>query len=79
MNVMNVIYVPENETMPPVPNTLDNLIGDALEQRHDIIQLKQLTDAAEANLAQVKGNYWPSISAEAKYHDYDTDLSLYKK
>lgn len=66
------------ETMPPVPDTLDNLIKNAMEQRPDIIQLKLLTEAAEANLARVKGDYWPSISAEARYDDYDTDLSLYK-
>lgn len=49
-----------------------------MEQRLDIIRLRQLVDAAKANLTKVKGGYWPSISAEAKYHDYDTDLSLYK-
>lgn len=66
------------ESMPPVPDTLDKLLADAIEQRADIIQLQQLTEAAKANYARVKGDYWPSITAEAKYNDYDTELSLYK-
>jgi outer membrane protein len=66
------------DSMPPVPDTLDNLINEAMEQRPDILQLNRLTEAAKANLKRVKGDYWPSITAEAKYNDYDTDLSLYK-
>ena len=27
---------------------------------------------------RVHGDYWPTISADAKYNEYDTDLSLYK-
>jgi outer membrane protein len=73
VNIDNII-----ETMPPVPNTLNNLLQVAVEQRPDITQLKQVTEAAQANLVRVKGDYWPSISAEANYNDYDTDLSLYK-
>ena len=66
------------ESMPPVSATLDKLLVDAIEQRPDIIQLKQLTKAAEENYARIKGDYLPSITAEANYNDYDTDLSLYK-
>lgn len=66
------------ESMPPLPDTLDNLKKEAIKQRPDIIQLHLLTEAAKANLARIKGDYWPSISAEAKYNEYDTDLSLYK-
>lgn len=73
VNIDNII-----ETMPPVLNTLDNLLQVAIEQRPDITQLKQITEAAEANLMRVKGDYWPTFSAEANYNDYDTDLSLYK-
>jgi len=73
VNIDNII-----ETMPPVPNTLQNLLQVAIEQRPDITQLKQITESAEANLVRVKGDYWPSFFAEANYNDYDTDLSLYK-
>ena len=69
VNIDNVL-----ETMPPVPDTLDKLIKNAMGQRPDIIQLQQLTEATRANLVRAKGDYWPSISAEAKYNDYDTDL-----
>lgn len=65
-------------SMPPLPDTLDNLIEEAINERPDILQLTLLTEAAKANLVRIKGNYWPSISAEATYSDYDTDLSLYK-
>jgi len=66
------------ETMPPVPATIEELIRDAMVQRPDILQLMELTEAAEANLVQAKGDYWPSITADARYDDYDTDLTLYK-
>lgn len=66
------------ETMPPIPATLEKLLIDATGQRLDIIQLKQLTEAAESNYARVKGDYFPSITAEANYNEYETDLSLFK-
>jgi outer membrane protein len=66
------------ETMPPVPATLDKLLANAIGQRMDIIQLRHLTEAAESNYARAKGDYYPSITAEANYNDYETDLSLYK-
>jgi len=66
------------ETMPPVPATLDKLLIDAVEQRPDIVQLRQLTESAESNYARVKGDYYPSITAEANYNVYETDLSLFK-
>lgn len=66
------------ESMPPVPASLDTLTEVALEQRPDILQFKERTEAAEANLTRVKGDYWPTISAEASYNEYDTDLSLFK-
>ncbi len=64
--------------MPPVADNLDNLITQAIKQRPDILRLKHLTEAAMANLQQVKGDYWPTINAEARYENYDTDISLYK-
>lgn len=73
VNLDNVI-----ESMPPVLKSLEELIQVALEQRPDLLQFKQLTEAAKAQLRSVKGDYWPSITAEVRYNDYDTNLSLYK-
>ncbi len=73
VNIDNIL-----ETMPPVPETLSKLIEKAIKQRPDITQIKQLSEAAQANLDRVSGDYWPTVSAEANYNDYDTDLSLYK-
>lgn len=66
------------ETMPQPPDDLGVLIREGLEYRPDIIQHIQLMKAAEANYKRVTGDYWPSISAQANYSDYDTNLSLYK-
>lgn len=73
VNVDNVLA-----SMPPVQVALEDLIQFALEQRPDLLQLKQLTEAARGNLKSAQGDYWPSIKAEARYNDYDTSLSLYK-
>lgn len=64
--------------MPGVPESLENLIQLALKKRPDILQLQRLVEAAEANLSRVKGDYLPSVVAEAKYTGYETDLSSYK-
>ena len=66
------------DSMPPVPYTLEQSILDALEQRPDILQLKHIVEAAKANLKRAKGDYSPTIVADARYNDYDTTLSLYK-
>lgn len=66
------------DTMPPVPITLENSIVEALDLRPDIIQMKKMIEASQANLTRVQGDYWPAITADAKYNEYDTDLSLYK-
>ena len=66
------------ETMPPVPEKLKPLIDDAMLSRPDVIQLTLLTEAAKANLKASKGDYWPSVAAQANYNNYDTELSLYK-
>ncbi|TKB07247.1 TolC family protein [Desulforhopalus sp. IMCC35007] len=66
------------ETMPPIPENLESLIDNAMSSRPDIIQLTLLTRSAEANLKASKGDYWPSIGAQANYNNYDTELSLYK-
>ena len=66
------------DKMPPIPDTLENLVNIALEQRPDIHQITQLLEGAKVDLRRVKGGYFPSISAKARYNEYDTDLSLYR-
>lgn len=66
------------QTMPPVPERLEPLIEEAMLSRPDVIQMSLLTQSAEAGIDASKGDYYPSISAEASYNDYDTELSLYK-
>lgn len=65
-------------SIPPAPDDLDALQELATDNRPDLLSLLSLKKAAEANVRTTTGDYWPSISAEASYNDYDTDLSLYK-
>ena len=66
------------ESMPHVSEKLERLIDDAMLSRPDIIQLTLLTASAEGNLRASKGDFWPSVAAQANYNNYDTELSLYK-
>ncbi|MFT5701256.1 MAG: outer membrane protein [Desulforhopalus sp.] len=66
------------ETMPPVPEKLEPLLDEAMSSRPDVIRLSLLTESAGANLKATKGDYWPSVAAQANYNNYDTELSLYK-
>lgn len=66
------------ETMPPVPQNLEPLIEEAMLSRPDVIQLSLLTQSAEAGVNASRGDYWPSVGAQANYNNYDTQLSLYK-
>ncbi len=65
------------ETMPSLPQSLDALVKLAHEKRRDIHQLQALIKAAGADVARVKGNYWPTLNARASVDDYDTSLSQY--
>ena len=66
------------DSMPPVPVSLESSISEALEERSDILQLKNIVDASEADIKSSRGNYWPSLVADAKINDYDTTISLYR-
>ena len=66
------------DSMPPVPVSLDNSISEALEERADILQLKSIVEASQANIKRSRGNYWPAVVADAKINDYDTTISLYR-
>lgn len=59
---------------PPIPDTLDNLLVIAEDNRPGLSQFSYLIHAAEANLRSAKGDYWPSIGASGSYTGYDTDL-----
>jgi outer membrane protein len=64
--------------LPPVATDADGLIQNALRNRPDLTQIHRLIKAAETNLTRVKGDYFPTIKAEARYNDYTTKLSLYQ-
>lgn len=64
--------------MPPFPENIELLIADAMMSRPDVVEFNFLVQSAEANLKATKGDYWPSVAVQANYHDYDTELSLYK-
>lgn len=68
-----------SKTMPPIPDTLENLIKTAMTQRSDIIKLERLTEAAEANVTRVKGGYLPTITAEINYNNNEANLPNYKE
>lgn len=60
---------------PPIPDTLNNLLFTAEQNRPGLSQFSYLIQAAEANLRSTKGDYWPSIGVNGSYTGYDTDLS----
>ncbi len=65
------------ETMPSLPQSLDALVKLAHKKRRDIHQLQVLIKAAGADVARLKGNYWPTLNARASVDEYDTSLSRY--
>lgn len=66
------------ETLPPLTGDIKGLVQEALTRRPDVIQLQKLNKATESRLHSISGEYWPRITAEAGYNDYDTDLSDYE-
>lgn len=66
------------ETMPPITGSIESLIKDALSNRPDVVQLKRVNESVEARINSIHGEYWPTITAEAGFTDYDTELSQYK-
>ena len=65
-------------TLPTVDENVDALIERAVQARPDLRRLDHLIDAAQAGLEKARGDYFPSITANARYNDYDTGLSLYQ-
>lgn len=66
------------DSMPPLPDDLDRLINVAMLKRPDVVEQQLLFIGAEERLQSVRGNYWPVITAEASYSDYETDITQYE-
>jgi outer membrane protein len=63
---------------PAMPDTLEDLLSKAFENRTDMQAVKSLVLAAEAEIRQAKSGYFPSISANAGYDEYDTDMATFE-
>ena len=64
--------------LPAVDENVDALVERAVQARPDMRRLDHLIDSAQASLEKTRGDYFPSITANARYNDYDTGLSLYQ-
>ncbi len=62
-------------TKPAMESPLPDLLENAKQFRPGLKQAKALVQASTATLTQVKGDYYPSISATGSYDAYETDLS----
>lgn len=60
---------------PQIDSSLDTLLATAFENRADMRQVHLLTEAAQSNITQAKGGYFPSIQAVGSYDAYETDLN----
>jgi outer membrane protein len=63
---------------PAMPDTLEDLLPKAFENRTDMQAVKSLVLAAEADIRRAKSGYFPSISANAGYDEYDTDMETFE-
>lgn len=62
------------QNLPPLPSAPDDLLVLAVEQRPDLKRVKRLLKAANEDVKSVKGRYWPSLSAIASTHNFETDI-----
>jgi outer membrane protein len=63
---------------PDMSDSLEYLLSKAFENRTDMQAVKFLVKAAEADLRRAKSGYFPSISANAGYDEYDTDMATFE-
>ncbi len=63
------------QTRPALATSLDTLLAAAVENRPDMQQVQFLADAAQSQIRQAKGGYFPSLKAHGRYDDYETELS----
>jgi outer membrane protein len=68
-------YDVADETLPPVlgeEGTTDELMAPALAQRPDLTSLEQQIRSQQANLASMKGSYYPSIGVAFNWSNIGT-------
>ncbi len=63
---------------PVMSGSLEDLLSKAFENRTDMQAVKSLVMAAEADIRRAKSGYFPSISANAGYDEYDTDMAVFE-
>jgi len=63
---------------PAMSGSLEDLLSKAFENRTDMQAVKSLVLAAEADIRRAKSGYFPSISANAGYDEYDTDMAVFE-
>jgi outer membrane protein len=66
------------DSKPAMSGSLEYLLAKAFENRTDMQAVKSLVMAAEADLRRAKSGYFPSISANAGYDEYDTDMVTFE-
>ncbi len=64
------------DNMPVLAGPLDQLLDTASKNRPGLAQLEQLLKSAGASLKQARGEYWPTLTADAFYDGYDTNLHV---
>ena len=59
---------------PDMPGSLDGQLDTAFDHRSDVMAVKSLVQASKAEIRKARSGYFPSVSANAGYDEYDTDL-----
>lgn len=59
---------------PDMPGPLDGQLDTAFVHRSDVMAVKSLVQASKAEIRKARSGYFPSVSANAGYDEYDTDL-----
>ena len=67
-----------DQNMPPLPESVEQLLTTAGEQRQDLRQQEAFIRTSEALLKQADSGYWPSFGATAGIDDYETDLVAFQ-
>jgi outer membrane protein len=62
------------ENKPDMPGSLDGQLDTAFDHRSDVMAVKSLVQASKAEIRKARSGYFPSVSANAGYDEYDTDL-----
>jgi outer membrane protein len=66
------------DSKPAMPGPLEDLLTKAFDNRMDMQAFKALVMAAEADIRRAKSGYFPSVSANAGYDEYDTDMATFE-